>query len=89
MNFSDITHDPADFTFHGAMELAPEQACTDDVITALAAWGHRSKHASPGLDLLQLERRPHFLFSHDGHAQDYWSNQSANDISKTLVREFL
>jgi hypothetical protein len=52
MNFSDITHDPADFTFHGVMERAPEHACTDDVITALAAWGRRSKHASPGLDLL-------------------------------------
>ena len=89
MNFSDASHSPDGIIFHGATELEPEQAFTADVIDALAAWDQRSNHESPGLDLLQLDGCPRFLISHDCQAKDYWPSRSENDISETLIREFL
>ena len=89
MNFSDASHNPDGIIFHGATELEPEQACTADVIDALAVWDQRSNRESPGLELLQLDGCPHFLISHDGEAKDYWPSRSENDISETLIREFL
>ena len=89
MNFSDKQHEPAGFIFHGATELDPEDACTVEVLDALTAWSQRSNHVAPCVDLLQLDGCPHFLISHDGQAGDYWPSQSENDISETLIREFL
>ena len=89
MNFSDEQHDPTGFIFHGATEMDPEHACTADVIDALAAWDRRANHESPGLDLLQLDGCPYFLISHDGQAAEYWPSPSENNISETLIREFL
>ena len=89
MNFSDEQHSPVGFIFHGATELDPEHACTADVIDALTAWDRRSNHESPGLELLQLDGCPRFLISHDGQAKSYWPSPSKNDISETLIREFL
>ncbi len=89
MDFSDNKHNPAGFIFHGAEEIDPDQACTQDVVDALAAWSHRSSHESPGLDLLRVNGCPLFSITYDGKATDYWPSESENDISETLIREFL
>ena len=89
MDFSDNKHNLAELAFHGATEVAPEQICTKDVIQALATWSHRPNHQSSGSDLLRLDDCAIFSIDYEGKARDYWPNESDNDISETLVREFL
>ena len=89
MDFSDNKHNLAELAFHGATEVAPEQICTKDVIQALATWSHRPNHQSSGSDLLRLDDCAIFSINYEGKAKDYWPNESENDISETLVREFL
>ena len=89
MEFSDQTHNLAELAFHGATELAPEQICTKEVIQALATWSHRPNHQVSGSDLLRLNDCAVFSIDYEGKARDYWPNESENDISETLIREFL
>jgi len=89
MDFSDNKHDLAELAFHGATEVAPEQICTKDVIQALETWSHRPDHHLSGSDLLRLGDCAHFSINYEGKARDYWPNESENDISETLIREFL
>ena len=89
MDFSDNKHNLAELAFHGATEVAPEQICTKDVIQALVTWSHRPNHQSSGSDLLRLDDCAIFSIDYEGKAGDYWPNESENDISETLVREFL
>ena len=89
MDFSDNKHNLAELAFHGATEVAPEQVCTKDVIQALATWSRRPNHQSSGSDLLRLGDCAIFSIDYEGKTGDYWPNESANDISETLVREFL
>ncbi len=89
MDFSDNKHNLAELAFHGATEVAPEQICTKDVIQALATWSHRPNHQLSGCDLLRLNDCALFSINYEGKAGDYWPNESENDISETLIREFL
>jgi hypothetical protein len=89
MNFSDSQHALAGFVCQSTEEIDPSQACSQDLTDAVAAWSRRPNHELPGLGLLQLDGCPHFLMSHDGKATDYWPNESQNDISEILIREFL
>ncbi len=89
MDFSDNKHNLAELAFHGATEVAPEQMCTKDVIQALETWSHRPNHQSSGSDLLRLDECAVFSIDYEGTARDYWPNESENDISETLIREFL
>jgi len=89
MNLSDNKHALAGFVCQSTEEIDPSQACTQDLVDALAAWSRRPNHELPGLELLQLDGCPHFLMSHDGKATDYWPNESQNDISEILIRESL
>jgi hypothetical protein len=89
MDFSDNKHLPDGIVFRGVQEIDSEQACTQEVIDALAIWSHRSNHESPASELLRLDGCPLFSISFDGKAEDYWPNESDNDISETLIREFL
>ncbi len=89
MDFSDNEHSLAELAFHGATEVDPEQICTKDVIEALATWSHRSNHQSSGSDLLRLDDCAFFSINYEGKCRDYWPNESENDISETLIREFL
>ena len=89
MDFSDNKHNLAELAFHGATEVDPEQICTKDVIEALATWSHRSNHQSSGSDLLRLVDCAFFSINYEGKSRDYWPNESENDISETLIREFL
>ncbi len=89
MDFSDNKHNLAELAFHGATEVAPEQICTRDVIQALATWSHRPNHHLSGSELLQLEDCTLFSINYKGKCRDYWPNETENDISETLIREFL
>ncbi len=89
MDFSDNKHNLAELAFHGATEVAPEQICTKDVIEALATWSHRPNHQLSGSDLLRLDDCALFSIDYAGKVRDYWPNESENDISETLIREFL
>ncbi len=89
MDFSDNKHCLAELAFHGATELDPEQACTNVVIQALAAWHDRPNHQLSGLDLLRIGGCTLFSINHKGMARDYWPNESENDTSENLIREFL
>jgi len=89
MKFSDNKHYPHALIFHGAAEVDARQACKQEVIDALETWNKRESGDSPGLELLRVEACPQFSISYDGKASDYWPEESQNDISETLVREFL
>ncbi len=89
MDFSDNKHDLAELAFNGATEVAPEQICTKDVIQALATWSHRRNHQLPGSDLFRLDDCALFSIDYKGKCRDYWPDESENDISETLIREFL
>jgi hypothetical protein len=89
MNFSDNKHNLAELAFQGATEEDPEQTCTKDVIQALSTWSRRPNHESSGADLFQLDGCALFSISYEGKARDYWPSESQNDISETLIREFL
>jgi hypothetical protein len=89
MEFSDQTHNLAELAFHGATEVAPDQICTKEVIQALATWSHRPNHQVSGSDLLRLNDCAVFSIDYEGKTRDYWPNESENDISETLIREFL
>ena len=89
MEFSDHTHNLAELAFHGATEVAPDQICTKEVIQALATWSHRPNHQVSGSDLLRLNDCAVFSIDYEGKTRDYWPNESENDISETLIREFL
>jgi hypothetical protein len=89
MDFSDNKHNLAELAFHGAAEVDIEQSCTKDVIETLANWSHRPNHQLSGSELLRLNGGTIFSINHEGKAGDYWPNESKNNISETLIREFL
>ena len=89
INFSDNKHNLAELAFQGATEVDPEQTVTKDVIQALSTWSHRPNHQSSGADLFRLDGCALFSIGYEGTARDYWPDESQNDISETLIREFL
>lgn len=89
MDFSDNKHNLAELAFNGAFEVDPEPTCTNDVIHAVTTWNQRADHQSSGSDLLRLDDCALFSISYDGTAGDYWPNESENDLSETLIREFI
>jgi len=89
MDFSDNKHNAAEFAFHGATEVDIQQTCTTDISEALATWSHRPNHQSLGLDLLRRDDCALFSITYEGKSRDYWPNESENDISEILIREFL
>ncbi len=89
MDFSDNKHNLAALAFQGATEVAPEQLCTNNVMQALATWTDRPDHQLSGSDLLRLDDCALFSINYEGKASNYWPNEAENDISETLIREFL
>ena len=89
MNFSDSKHNPAELAFHGATEVDIQQTCKKDMTEALADWSRRPNRQLSGSDLLRLDRCTLFSINYEGKTRDYWPNESENDISETLIREFL
>ena len=89
MDFSDNKHTLPELIFQGATEVDPEQLFTNDLTQTLATWSDRPNHQSSGSELLRLDDCTLFSISYEGKAMDYWPNESANDMSETLIREFL
>ena len=89
MDFSDKKHDAAELAFHGATEVDIQQTCTTDITEALATWSHRPNRQLSGSELLRLDGCTLFSINYEGKTRDYWPNESENDISETLIREFL
>ncbi len=89
MDFSDEKHNLAELAFQGAIEVDIVQTCTKDITEALATWSHRPNHQLSGSDLLRVDGCTLFSINYEGKATDYWPNESENDISETLIREFL
>ncbi len=89
MDFSDNKHSLAELVFQGAIEVDCEKTFTKDVIQALATWSHRRNRQLSGSDLLRLDGCTLFSINYEGKARDYWPNESENDMSETLIREFL
>ena len=89
MDFSDNKHNLAELAFHGAAEVAPEQICTKEVIQILETWSHRPNRQLSGSELLRLDGCTLFSINYEGKTRDHWPNESENDISETLIREFL
>ena len=89
MDFSDNKHSLAELVFQGAIEVDCEKTFTKDVIQALATWSHRRNRQLSGSDLLRLDGCTLFSINYEGKARDYWLNESENNISETLIREFV
>ncbi len=89
MDFSDNKRSVAELAFQGATEVDIQQTCTTDITEALATWSHRSNHQLSGSDLLRLDDCTLFSITYEGKSRDYWPNESENDISEILIREFL
>jgi hypothetical protein len=89
MDFSDKKHNVAELAFHGATEVDIQQTCTTDITEALATWSHRPNRQLSGSELLRLDGCTLFSINYEGKTRDYWPNESENDISEILIREFL
>ncbi len=89
MDFSDKKHTAAELAFHGATEVDIQQTCTTDITEALATWSYRPNRQLSGSELLRLDGCTLFSINYEGKTRDYWPNESGNDISETLIREFL
>ena len=89
MDFSDNKHSVAELAFQGATEIDIQQTCTTDITEALATWSQRPNHQLSGSELLRVDSCTLFSINYESKATDYWPNESENDISETLIREFL
>jgi len=89
MDFSDDEHNLAELVFHGATELESMQHFGEDAKNALMAWRRRSDSISSGAELLQMPECSVFSITYEGNASDYWPSESANELTETLIREFL
>ena len=89
MEFSENRHHLAELVFHGATELDPEKIFPKDVIQTLATWNDRPNRELSGADLLQLDGCALFSINYEGDARNYWPNESENEFTEILVREFM
>ena len=89
IHFSDSKHSAPELVFHGVTVLDPQRTCAEDVLEALESWHNRENHQAAGCELLRMPDCTLFTITYDGKAGDYWPNESANDITETIIREFL
>ena len=89
IHFSDDRHSVPELVFHGVTELDLERTCGADVLHALETWRSRVSHQSAGSEYLRMPNCSLFTVSYDGGAGDYWPNESENEITEILIREFL
>ncbi len=89
IHFSDDRHSAPELVFHGVTELDLERTCDEDVLHALETWRSRDSHQLAASEYLRMPDCSLFSITYDGGAADYWPNESENDITETLIREFL
>lgn len=89
MDFSDSKHSLAELVFQGATESESMQEFREDAKNALMAWRNRSDPRSSGAELLQVPDCSVFSITYEGQAGEYWPNEHENEMTETLIREFL
>ncbi len=89
MDFSDRKHSLAELVFQGATELESMQEFREDAKNALMAWRNRSDPRSSGAEVLQVPDCSVFSITYEGQAGEYWPNEHENEMTETLIREFL
>ncbi len=89
MDFSDHKHELAELAFQGAEEMDLEQHCSPMMLDVLATWRDRGDHNTSGAECFRIPNCPIFSITYEGKTEEYWPNESENDIVETLVREFL
>jgi len=89
MNFSDSKHNLAGLTVQHSTEIDPDKQCREEVIDALIAWRHRPDHQLSGAELLQVKNCGVFSITYEGKSGEHWPDEPMNDLSESLVRDFL
>ena len=89
MDFSDRKHSLAELVFQGATESESMQEFREDAKNALMAWRNRSDPRSSGAEVLQVPDCSVFSITYEGQAGEYWPNEHENEMTETLIREFL
>lgn len=89
MDFHDHKHELAELAFQGAEEMELEQNCGPETLGMLAEWRDRPDHHASGAEMFRMEHCPAFTITYEGKVEDYWPNESENDVIETLIREFL
>ena len=89
IDFSDNKHDLAELAFQGATEMNLDQSGIPEMFDVLASWRNRPDHLASGAELFRMPDCPIFSITYEGKAEEYWPDESENDIIETLVREFL
>lgn len=89
MDFSDNKHSLAELVFQGATETESMQDFGEDARNALMGWRQRSDSHSSGAEMLQLPDCSVFSITYEGEAGEYWPSESDNEMTETLIREFL
>ena len=89
MDFSDHEHNLAELVFQGATEIESIQEFGEDAKKALMAWRNRPDPQSSGAEILHLPDCSVFSITYKGEAAEYWPDEPENELSETLIREFL
>ena len=89
MDFSDNKHSLAELVFQGATESASMLDFKEEAKKALMAWRNRSDPQSSGAELLRVHDCSVFSINYEGNAGEYWPDESENEMTETLVRQFL
>jgi hypothetical protein len=89
VDFSDHAHHMAELVFQGASELDLEKHFDEVMLERLATWQSRPDRHASGSELLRMNGCAVFSITYDGHAGDHWPDTTENEISETLIREFL
>ena len=89
MDFSDSKHSLAELAFQGATESESMQDFSEEAKKALRAWRNRSVPRLSGAELLQMPGCSVFSITYEGQAGEYWPNERENEMTETLIRDFL
>jgi hypothetical protein len=89
MDFSDSKHNLAELVFQGATESESMQDFSEEAKEALMAWRNRSVPRLSGAELLHVPGCSVFSITYEGQAGEYWPNERENEMTETLIRDFL
>jgi hypothetical protein len=89
MDFSDSKHRMVEVSIHHTTELDVEETCRPEILERVDQWRARPDHSESGASMLRDDSCTSFSISYEGKSGDYWPTESKNDISESLVRDFL
>lgn len=89
MDFSDNKHSLAELVFQGATESESMPDFREEAKKALMAWHNRPDPRSSGAEILHVPDCSVFSITYEGQAGEYWPDEHENEMTETLIREFL